>query len=110
MKMVAEEAGVSRSTVSRVLAHPDLVDPGTASKVEAVVKRLGYVRNQMATQLAARASDTIGLLLPDTVNPAYSMLYAHLLEAGHTHGLYLSTMSAGKLHLNRGGKPTGSNA
>ncbi len=48
---VAREAGVSITTVSRVLNHPEEVDANTAERVQAVIRRLNYVRNANASNL-----------------------------------------------------------
>ena len=49
---VAREAGVSKSTVSRVLANSELVKPDTKEKVLNAIERLGFVPNTSAQQLA----------------------------------------------------------
>ena len=45
---VAKAARVSPSTVSRSFNHPDLVKPATRKKIDAAVRRLGYIRNRAA--------------------------------------------------------------
>ncbi|BCW53377.1 LacI family DNA-binding transcriptional regulator [Arthrobacter sp. FX8] len=59
---VAELAGVSHQTVSRVVNNHPNVSPGTREKVEAVIARLGYRRNTAARSLVTRRSQTIGVL------------------------------------------------
>ena len=61
---VAEEAGVSIATVSRVLRRPDAVRQATREKVLAAVRTLGYVPSGTARALAGRRNGVIGLLLP----------------------------------------------
>ena len=59
---VAERAGVSHQTVSRVINnHPDVSGP-TREKVEAAIAELGYRRNTAARNLVTRRSQTIGVL------------------------------------------------
>ena len=48
LSAVARLAGVSSITVSRVVRLPSLVAPETRSRVEAAMRELGYVRNQVA--------------------------------------------------------------
>jgi len=67
---VADIAGVSTATVSRTLNSPDLVDPTTRSKVESVIRSVGYQRNETARSLAKRSTRTIGLLA-DTFSSSY---------------------------------------
>ncbi len=61
---VAERAGVSIATVSRVLRSPDRVRPDTAARVEAAVRELGYVPSGAARGLAERRTGVLGLYLP----------------------------------------------
>lgn len=59
---VAELAGVSHQTVSRVVNNHPNVSAGTRERVEAVIARLGYRRNTAARSLVTRRSQTIGVL------------------------------------------------
>jgi LacI family transcriptional regulator len=62
---VAELAGVSIATVSRVLRKPHEVADATRDRVNAAVLDLGYVPSGSARSLAARRAGAIGLCLPD---------------------------------------------
>ena len=53
LSAVARLAGVSSITVSRVVRLPSLVAPETRSRVEAAMRDLGYVPNQVAGALAS---------------------------------------------------------
>jgi len=61
---VAREAGVSVTTASLVLRLPDPsnIGPGTQERVRATARRLGYVRNQAATDLRSHANSAIGFI------------------------------------------------
>ncbi|MCQ3930591.1 MAG: LacI family transcriptional regulator [Chloroflexi bacterium] len=65
---VAREAGVSYSTVSRVLSGYNYVKDSTRERVLEAVERLGYVVNQQARSLAGGKSGVIGLLVPGLDN------------------------------------------
>lgn len=58
---VADEAGVSRQTVSNALNNPDLLRPETLERVQEVIDRLGYSPNRAARQLRTRSSHLVGL-------------------------------------------------
>jgi LacI family transcriptional regulator len=58
---VADEAGVSRQTVSNALNNPELLRPETLLRVQSVIERLGYSPNRAARQLRTRSSHLIGL-------------------------------------------------
>jgi len=62
---VAEEAGVSYSTVSRVVNNKAYVKPTTREKVLKAMDRLGYRANIQARSLAGGHSSVIGLLVVD---------------------------------------------
>ena len=62
---VAQHAGVSTATVSRVLSGNDRVRPDTRDKVLASVAELGYVPSGAARDLAARRTGVLGLCFPD---------------------------------------------
>lgn len=61
---VAERAGVSIATVSRVLRQPDAVRPATRERVLDAVAELGYVPSSSARGLAERRTGVIGLYFP----------------------------------------------
>ncbi|MFZ0548437.1 MAG: LacI family DNA-binding transcriptional regulator [Candidatus Promineifilaceae bacterium] len=62
---VADEAGVSYSTVSRVVNNKSYVKPETRTKVLQAMTRLGYQANLHARSLAGGRSNVIGLLVVD---------------------------------------------
>jgi LacI family transcriptional regulator len=61
---VADHAGVSIATVSRVLRQPDAVRPETRARVLESVRALGYVPSGSARGLAGRRNGVLGLFLP----------------------------------------------
>ena len=65
MKDVAEKAGVSVATISRVLADKPNVRPEVREHVLKVVKELGYRRNRIASNLRTQTSNVIGMVVPD---------------------------------------------
>jgi LacI family transcriptional regulator len=65
---VAREAGVSYSTVSRVLNGYEFVKEDTRQRVLEAAQRLGYVANQQARSLAGGKTRVIGLLVPGLDN------------------------------------------
>ena len=58
-------------TVSNVLNNPGIVSEQTRFKVEAAIAELGFVRNSAARALAARRTDTVGLVLIDIGNSLF---------------------------------------
>jgi DNA-binding LacI/PurR family transcriptional regulator len=68
---VAAKAGVSISTVSRVLNAPDKVNEETRSKVFAAIEALGFVPRAEARARAIRGSRRIGVLTPFFTAPSF---------------------------------------
>ena len=66
---VAQAAGVSVSTVSRVLNDKDDVAHATYQKVQAVVAELGYASSLAARSMRSRRTGVIGLIIPDLEVP-----------------------------------------
>ena len=61
---VAQAAGVSLATVSRVINKSDSVTPATRRKVEQTIEALGYKPSGLAQALATNRSTNIGVIIP----------------------------------------------
>src|SRR3979490_1365993 len=72
LSAVAKLAGVSSITVSRVVRLPDLVAPETRGRVEAAMRELGYVPNQLAGALASARTSSVGVLVPTIANSIFA--------------------------------------
>jgi LacI family gluconate utilization system Gnt-I transcriptional repressor len=72
LSAVATLAGVSAITVSRVVRLPELVAPQTRAKVEAAMRELGYVPNQLAGALAGARTKSVGVLVPTIANSIFA--------------------------------------
>ncbi|WP_255361541.1 MULTISPECIES: LacI family DNA-binding transcriptional regulator [unclassified Candidatus Frackibacter] len=71
IKDIAKEAGVSITTVSRVLNNKPDVSDNTKEEVQKVINRLGYNPNGVARGLVLKKTYTIGLIIPDISNPFF---------------------------------------
>jgi DNA-binding LacI/PurR family transcriptional regulator len=71
---VARAAGVSLSTVSRVLHGNPTVRPDLQERVLETVQRLNYQPNRMAQRLRSNASNIIGLVISDIENPFFTSI------------------------------------
>ncbi|MGE5548962.1 MAG: LacI family DNA-binding transcriptional regulator [Bacteroidota bacterium] len=83
---VAHLAGVSRSTVSRVLNGKGEVDPQTAADVWRAVKHLNYQPNTSARALVRQRTDTIGVMLADISNPFYEKIIKGIEATANAEG------------------------
>jgi LacI family transcriptional regulator len=89
MHHVARAAGVSLSTVSRVVNGDPTVGAVLAGRVQAVIDELGYRRDETASSLrrADRASTLIGLVVDDLGNPFFSSLHRGVEEVARKRGV-----------------------
>jgi LacI family transcriptional regulator, fructose operon transcriptional repressor len=71
IKEVAEKAGVSVATVSRVFSDRPHVRAEVRQHVFAVATQLGYRPSRIASSLRRQSSRVIGLLIPDIRNPVF---------------------------------------
>lgn len=65
LHQVAKKAGVSKSTVSRVINGSASVSPEAKERIEAVIDELGYVPNRAARSLASRRAQAVALVIPE---------------------------------------------
>ncbi|WP_018142735.1 LacI family DNA-binding transcriptional regulator [Alloscardovia criceti] len=81
---VAKEAGVSKATVSYVLADSPLISEKTANRVRKAMKKLGYSVNHAARVLSTKQTKTIGIVAPDHRGERFSLSFgAYLYSIGH---------------------------
>ena len=74
IKDVAAMAGVSFTTVSHVVNNTRPVSADVRAKVERAISQLNYVPSAVARSLKARATATIGLVVPNSTNPYFAEL------------------------------------
>jgi LacI family transcriptional regulator len=84
---VAQRAGVSISTVSRVLNNSDYpIRPETRQKVLEAIEELQFRPNDVARSLLLKQTHTIGLIVPDISNPYYPELSLGVEATASEHG------------------------
>ena len=77
---VANRAGVSPITVSRVVNSSGPVSSQVRARVEEAIAETGYVPNAVARSLRSKRTDTIALVVTDMTNPFFTTI-AHGVEA-----------------------------
>lgn len=91
---IAHACGVSRATVSLVLRGSPLVHPDTRGRVEAEMRRQGYVYNRAAANLRQRVSSAVALVINDLSNPFFAEFAAGVDEALGAKG-YVTLLGSG---------------
>ncbi|HUH96590.1 MAG TPA: LacI family DNA-binding transcriptional regulator [Anaerolineales bacterium] len=92
---IAKKAGVSRSTVSRVINQQPNVKKDVRERVRRVIESTGFRPHPAARALASQHSSTIGLVLPQSVSffftdPYYSHLTKGIAQACNQHDYTLA--------------------
>ncbi|MFS0612014.1 LacI family DNA-binding transcriptional regulator [Lederbergia ruris] len=98
IKDVAKYANVAPSTVSRVIADSPRISEETKNKVKIAMEELGYHPNLIARSLVSRATNVLGLVMPESIdvvfqNPFFSSVLQGLSESAHekTYALQMTT-------------------
>ncbi|MGO2474317.1 LacI family DNA-binding transcriptional regulator [Vibrio casei] len=94
---VAQKAGVSKATVSRVLNGKNIVRPEVTAKVFKAIEETGYRPNLLAQQLATKKTNFIGFVITNALydGPYFSSLVYHAASFSEQHGRQL-VMADGK--------------
>lgn len=83
---VANIAGCSTSTVSRVINNRDAVDPETRAKVLKAIDVLGYKPNLVAQGLRTNRGNLIGLVVPEFSSPSFSETVSCAMDSAFQNG------------------------
>lgn len=86
---VAARAGVSLSTVSRVMNGNPTVDPVLAERVRAAALELGYTANPLARSLVLGRTQTVAVVIPDLGNPTFQSILRGLSRAAAVDGYHV---------------------
>lgn len=91
LKDIAELAGVSTATVSRVINRSGPVSKATAGRVLRIIEEHGYVPDTIAKSLRMGQTKTIGFVVPDISNPFFPEVLngAEAVCAGYGYNIIL---------------------
>ena len=99
MKDVAKKAGVSTSTVSRVISGNEKISDDTKAIVYKIMDELDYHPNIAARNLANNKTSTLGLILPSATkdfmhNPFFIKVIAGISRSAKENGYYIMYSNA----------------
>ncbi|MDR6551217.1 LacI family DNA-binding transcriptional regulator [Paenibacillus qinlingensis] len=86
---IAEKAGVSAMTVSRVINNTGRISEETRKRVRKVMEELHYIPNALARSLVSQKTNLISLLITDITNPFYTTLARGAEDAAKKAGYRL---------------------
>lgn len=83
---VAREAGISPSTVSRVINRRGYISEDTVAKVEEAIRALGYRPSTSAREMRESETKLVGLIIPDLTNAFYTAVAKSTAQFLHDQG------------------------
>jgi len=83
---VAEDAGVSPTTVSRYLNHRIELPPATSARIDASIAKLDYRPNLLAKRLSTGKTEAVGLVTPEIREPFFAELASAFEDEADRHG------------------------
>ncbi|MBN9315864.1 MAG: LacI family DNA-binding transcriptional regulator [Devosia sp.] len=83
---VAQDAGVSPTTVSRYLNNRIELPPATAARIDAAIKKLDYRPNLLAKRLSTGKTEAVGLVTPEIREPFFAELASAFEDEADHHG------------------------
>lgn len=87
IKDIARMAKVSTATVSKVLNGKDqYISQETRKKILDIVEREGYIPNGVAKSLKMKKTKTIGVIMPDVMNPFFAEMARGAEDAAEKKG------------------------
>jgi LacI family transcriptional regulator len=86
IREVAERAGVSTMTVSRVINNSGYTSRDARERVEAAIAEMGYVPNALARSLRFKQTKTLALVLSDITNPFFTTIARGVEDVANRHG------------------------
>jgi len=86
IKDVAKAAGVSISTVSRIINNMGGVSEELEVKVKKAIKDLNYRPNVLARALKSKTLKSIGLIIPSIINPVFPPLVKVIEDTANNYG------------------------
>ncbi len=86
ISIIAQRAGVSSTTVSRVLNKSPLVKDSTVQRVREVMKALDYQPNELARSLRSSSTRTIGVIVSNVLNPFFTSVVRGIEDTANAAG------------------------
>lgn len=97
MRDVAEQAGVSKATVSHVINETRFVEESTKERVRAAIRSLGYRPNVAARSLTTQRTRIIGLIVSDVTNTFFGEIMRGIEEVLIANGYSLMLCNTGEV-------------
>jgi LacI family transcriptional regulator len=83
---IADEAGVSIGTVSRVINAKGLVSQKTRNRIQKIIQKYGYSPSRTAQSMVHKKSKTVGILIPQIRNPFFAQVIGDIDKKLYRYG------------------------
>jgi LacI family transcriptional regulator len=94
LKDLADEMGVSISTVSRALKNNPIISPELTLKIKELAAKRHYIPNPLAMGLLRQQTKMIGVIVPDLVTHFYSSIISGIEDIAKENGYYILIASS----------------
>jgi LacI family transcriptional regulator len=94
LKNLADELGISISTVSRALKDNPIIGPELTQKIKDLAIARNYIPNPLAMGLLRQQTKMIGVIVPDLVTHFYSSIISGIEEVASENGYYILIASS----------------
>lgn len=91
LKQIAKELNVSVSTVSKALSNSPEISEPTKIRVQEFAKLKNYKPNNIAVNLKSKRSKTIGVIIPNILNPFFAKVFSGIEKAANEKGYNVIT-------------------
>ncbi len=91
LKQIAKELNVSVSTVSKALSNSPEISEPTKIKIQEFAKLKNYKPNNIAINLKNRSTKTIGVIIPNILNPFFAKVFSGIEKMANEKGYNVIT-------------------
>lgn len=98
LKQIAKDLGLSVSTVSKALSDSHEIGTITKNRVQEYAKLQNYKPNTMAKNLKNQRTNTIGVIIPNILNPFFAKVFSGIEKAANAKGYNVITYISNESH------------
>ncbi len=91
LKQIANELGVAVSTVSKALSDSPEISESTKQRVQEYATLRNYKPNALAQRLKSQQTKTIGVVIPNILNPFFAKVFSGIEKAANERGYTVIT-------------------
>lgn len=91
LKQIANELGVAVSTVSKALSDSPEISESTKQRIQEYATLRNYKPNALAQRLKSQQTKTIGVVIPNILNPFFAKVFSGIEKAANERGYTVIT-------------------